>query len=246
MKHLFLFLCLILYSCEYSGLTGTCEPIMPDGLSFNSQGGIDSTIVYGYNWWFTDVEKEEGEECEFIEPEKIECPWFSAEKAHDSTIIVSVKQNDTGQKRTRYVHIKGKDGPSVCRENSGGFIITQCPRPIDMELSKKELLFSSEGGTDKVIMNSYYYLTSGEAQCESFGTGSSLDYCNNNYCKHNGNINSNLIMKVECFWFSVTQIDENTLLVSVNKNETGKERQLYIGVRGGNCDTGFLVYQSAE
>jgi hypothetical protein len=115
-----------------------------------------------------------------------------------------------------------------------------------LKLSKKELSFNANGGVDSVIIKSSYWLAYDGVQCESFGAGRPEDYCNNNYCKHNGNTNSNLIMKIECFWFNVVQIDENTLLVSVNKNETEKERQLYVGVQGGDCHSGFFVYQSAE
>jgi hypothetical protein len=116
---------------------------------------------------------------------------------------------------------------------------------IPLKLSKEKLLFNAEGGIDSITMGGKYWLTYDGTGCEYIGA-EKPDYCNNNYCKNNGNISSNLIMKVECSWFNVTQIDEYTLFVYVNKNETEKEKKQYVSVQGGDCYSGFWVSQSAE
>ncbi|MDR1829969.1 MAG: hypothetical protein LBQ76_04275 [Candidatus Fibromonas sp.] len=79
------------------------------------------------------------------------------------------------------------------------------------------------------------------------------DYCKNNYCpeaSHLSNSSNARIMKKECSWYSVMLISKNSLLISVNKNETGKERSEYVSfIGGGGCDLsdmGFTIFQSAE
>ncbi|MDR2583860.1 MAG: hypothetical protein LBC75_10300 [Fibromonadaceae bacterium] len=67
------------------------------------------------------------------------------------------------------------------------------------------------------------------------------DYCKNNYCdnddeKSYGNSPFHVpVMKMECPWFSVTQISKDSVQVSVNKNETGKKRSQYIPFTTGGC-----------
>ncbi|MDR3000861.1 MAG: hypothetical protein LBU89_06310 [Fibromonadaceae bacterium] len=109
-----------------------------------------------------------------------------------------------------------------------------------IKLSKEKLFFSAEGGIDSVIMNSNYWLASNGMGCEYIWAENESDYCRDNYCKGNS------IMKIECSWFSVTQIDEYTLLVSVSKNETKEERKQSVMVDAGNCNSSFSVNQSAE
>ncbi len=238
MKHLFLFLCLFLcFSCEQEPLIGDCVPITPYDFSFNSQEGIDSRIVYGYRWWFTGVQEEEEEECEFIKPERIECPWFSAEKAYDSIIIVSVKQNNTDQKRYKNVNIKGNDGGTgKCSENTGGFKIIQCP-PDVKKLSKEELLFSAEGGIDSVTVtnniSSWLYLRLSGSGING-GPESAPHSFNPPYI-------------VEGSWFTISIPDEKKVIFSVNKNETGKERNFIAILDPDICGfSSVKISQSAE
>jgi len=67
------------------------------------------------------------------------------------------------------------------------------------------------------------------------------DYCKNNYCdnddeKSYGNSPYHVpVMKMECPWFSVTQISKDSVQVSADKNETGKERSQYIPFTTGGC-----------
>jgi len=152
MRYISLFFCLLLFSCDYSSelpiVIGDCVPITLDGFLFNSQGGTDS-LTYGYEHWkFTGVQQEK--ECE-VEPETIKCSWFSVVKK-DSTVFVSVKQNDTDLEKHEYVNIKGNGEDGECSDSKGGFEIIQCPIDV-IELSKEELLFSSEGGIDSVTIS---------------------------------------------------------------------------------------------
>jgi hypothetical protein len=121
-----------------------------------------------------------------------------------------------------------------------------CPDPI--KLSKEELLFNSEGGIENVTLEDTFWWLTGlsHQECENLGTINDPNYCASNYCSHNGNASKNLIMKIKCSWFEVAQTDEYTLLVSVNKNETGEEKKQYVQVEAGNCFSGFWVNQSAE
>jgi len=130
-----------------------------------------------------------------------------------------------------------------CNEGSAtSGLAGDCPNPIN--LSKKELSFSASGGTDNVIIDGNWWLEvseyGNEEEYKLIGAYNNPDYCENNYCK------SNWIMKIESSWFSVTQTDDNTLLVSVNSNETEKTRRQTIGGQAGNCFSEFFINQSAE
>jgi len=77
------------------------------------------------------------------------------------------------------------------------------------------------------------------------------DYCKNNYCSNKGaaiysNSFSAPIMKIECLWYSVAFIDETSLQISVNRNETGERRSLLMDLFAGDCgEVGFTIIQSA-
>ncbi|MDR3000158.1 MAG: hypothetical protein LBU89_02745 [Fibromonadaceae bacterium] len=234
MKRLFLFFSLLLASCFWeSNLIGDCYPmdVSPYELSFDSQEGVDSTFVFGYQWWFTDLQKEK---CKFTEPEKIECSWFSAEKMHDSFIIVSVKQNNTGKKRSEQVRIHGDSGGNgECSKNRGSFYVTQCPELIDIELSKEELLFGSEGGIDNVTVTTDRQLYI------------DLQYENIHY-RYQDDFDVYISSHIKDPWFSVNVIDGKNIFFSVSKNETGKERNFSLLLDNHNCGTKIDVYQSAE
>ncbi|MDR3000784.1 MAG: hypothetical protein LBU89_05915 [Fibromonadaceae bacterium] len=234
MKRLFLFFSLLLASCSWeSNLIGSCIPmdVSPYELSFDSQEGVDSMVVLEYQWWFTDLQKEK---CKFTEPEKIECSWFSAEKAHDSIIIVSVKQNKTRRKRSEKVIIYGDSGGNrECSKNRGSFYVTQCPELIDIELSKEELLFGSEGGIDNVIVTTDRQLYIG------------LQYENVQY-GYQDDFDVYISSHIEDPWFSVNVIDGKNIFFSVSKNETGKERSFSLLLDHYDCGTKIDVYQSAE
>jgi hypothetical protein len=113
-----------------------------------------------------------------------------------------------------------------------------CHSPI--RLSKGKLSFSAEGGIDSIIMGDTFWWLHGSSYrgCKNIGD---TDYCNDNYCK-----NGNQIMKIECSWFSVTQINEHVLIVSVNENNRNEEKNMSVSVEAGNCSSGFSITQSSK
>jgi len=117
----------------------------------------------------------------------------------------------------------------------------KCSSPI--KKSKGELLFSADGGIDSVVMGDNFWWIYGLPYrgCKNIWLEDEPDYCNDNYCK-----NGDIIMKIECSWFSVTKIDEYTLLVSVNKNETNEEKNTYVSIESGNCFSSFSIAQAPK
>jgi len=108
-----------------------------------------------------------------------------------------------------------------------------------MKLSKKELSFGAEGGIDSIIMEGSYGLDH-YRECKSIWPENEPDYCNDNYCK------ISRVMKIECSWFSVTQVDEHKLFVSVNENNTNEEKNVNIIVQYGDCNSGFSIVQAPK
>jgi hypothetical protein len=206
---------------------------------FNSQEGTDSIIPHDYQWSFTGVRGEEG--CE-VKPETIECSWFSVVKK-DRIVFASVKQNNTGRERYEYIKVYRNGGTGECTENSGEFTISQCPELTDMELSRDELLFSSEGGMDSVIVTT--------------GKNHWLNYPHINVSYENvvyvfdpntdGFDFSDYVSKyleIKDIWFNINIIDEK-LIFSINKNESGKERTFSVSFPG-SCKPTIKIIQSAE
>jgi hypothetical protein len=233
MKHLFLFFCLILCSCDL--VDGTCVPIGGEGFKFNSQSGIDSIIPNDSWWHFTGVQGEEG--CE-VKPDAIECSWFSIVKK-DSIVFASVKQNDTDRKRYGYTKIKGNGGHGECSDEWGEFTISQCPEPTDMDLSKDEFLFGSEGGIDSVIVttNRNSWLSHPLI---------SVRYGNIHYLYEEG-FDFSGHSSVKDPWFAITDIiDGEKIILSVSKNESGKERIATLTLDPYNCGANITIIQSAE
>jgi len=228
LKYSFLFLCIILWSCEDSGLNGGCIPIGGElRFSFNSQEGTDSQITYDSWWSFTGVRGEEG--CE-VKPNTMECSWFSVVKK-DSIVFASVKQNNTGQKRYEYIEIKGNGGHSKCSDMWGEITIIQCPELTDMELSKEELLFGSEGGIDSVIVTTNRNSWLNDPYI-------SVNYENASYIFSNFWSDTN-------FWININMTDERKIIFSVSKNESGKERNAILILDYYNCGASLKVIQSA-
>jgi len=197
-----------LCSCENGRDCCSTGPIHIDTskgrLSFNPQGGIDTVFVLDDTyWWFWD-EKEEFKGCTFIEYEKIECSWFSTVKKDDSTIIVSVKQNDTEEARSQSIYIKDSS-------YTGSFTITQCFESTD-ELSKEEFLFSADGGVDSVTVtkNIGHWLSLSGSGIPG-GPPTAAHHFNPPYI-------------VEGSWYTISIPDEKKVIFSIKKNETGKER----------------------
>ncbi|MDR2581424.1 MAG: hypothetical protein LBC85_10595, partial [Fibromonadaceae bacterium] len=55
------------------------------------------------------------------------------------------------------------------------------------------------------------------------------------------------VMKAECSWYSVAHANEESLLVSVGKNETGKSRSIYVHIAVSYTrNVGLTIIQEAE
>jgi len=124
------------------------------------------------------------------------------------------------------------------------------PEPLNV-------LFKAQGGIDTITVNTRFLLEHylfGKGCADIYNTP---DYCDNNYCIFsNGFVmvdevlvngyNGSILMRIECPWFNVTHIDTLKILVSVNQNETGEERQESIGMSKGNCGSNLTIIQSAD
>jgi len=146
-----------------------------------------------------------------------------------------------------------------------------CDPPV---LSKTKLYFNEHGGVDTVVIKKgyaslwnwyegcelikpdhYIWNISEENEFEIIKVES--EYCKNNYCPfqpkvepdgmpyviYNSSDNAPTV-GIECLWYSVFHIDEKSMLVSVNKNETGEERSEGISLFAGDCGAGFGIVQS--
>jgi hypothetical protein len=127
-----------------------------------------------------------------------------------------------------------------CEQEPQEPLIGECPYPT--KLSKYNLSFSAEGGIDTVVAGNAHWWLYGSASpiCKNIGVGNE-DYCNDNYCN-----NLDLTMKIECSWFSVTRINEYTLLVSVDENNANEEKNTGVTVQDGNCYSGFSITQAPK
>jgi hypothetical protein len=59
-------------------------------------------------------------------------------------------------------------------------------------------------------------------------------------------IGINSFKRLICPWFIATRVSKQVLHISVDKNETGEEREWRIGVSNGNGGNSFTITQSAE
>jgi len=137
------------------------------------------------------------------------------------------------------------------------------------KLSKTKLYFNEQGGVDTVVIKKgSASLRSWYEECELIKPdhyildGNEIvkvesDYCKNNYCPFQpretsdgmpsviyDSSNNAPTVGIECPWYSVVHISEKSLLVSVNKNETGQEREAGISLFAGDCGAGFGITQS--
>jgi len=247
MKHLLLFFCLILCSCSEPSIDGTCVPEVLyglEGFTFNSQGGIDSIITQDHlgnliGVWGEGLEKEG---CE-VKPDAIECSWFRVVK-RDSVVYAMVEQNNTGQERYKKIQIEGSGKHGECSERSVSIEISQCPELLDMELSKYELLFSSEVGIDSVIV-----ITNRTSWLDHPFIG--VRYGTIHYIYETIYYRSQYSSWFSGYpikdpWLAIDIIDGEKIVFSVSKNESGKERNAILTLDLYNCCPSIKVVQSAE
>jgi hypothetical protein len=152
-----------------------------------------------------------------------------------------------------------EDSPSSSSGLSSSSVENRPPlcKPYLSKLSENTFNFNKQGGIDTVDIEGTRILFGSniiyEKECEVFlidhdayGEKYSVvrkesDYCKNNYCYdseslYSGSPSGVPVMKIECNWFSVTHFSKDSLQVSVNKNETGKERSVYIPLtNSGGC-----------
>jgi hypothetical protein len=113
------------------------------------------------------------------------------------------------------------------------------------KLSVEELLFGTQGGVRCVT----------STHIGSAGTG----YKEGNpvlNCRSENIIVSDTVNKpphflgvtrfkrLICPWFTATLVDNRTLHISVNKNETGNDRETVVVILAGNCGASFKIAQS--
>jgi hypothetical protein len=129
-------------------------------------------------------------------------------------------------------------------------------------LSKEELLFSAEGGTDSVTAKDRFWLSG------DIGIGDTIVNCHSpsTYFLRSEAAIMNIPPSydyegdISCLsgedtwyeegikgpWFAVYRLDDKKIFFSVNKNETGKKRNFRIFLDAGDCGAKIEVTQSAE
>jgi len=102
-----------------------------------------------------------------------------------------------------------------------------------LKLSVEEISFGKQGGVRCIAASQAFLSASG------FGSG----------CRSELIIVSNIqrFKREVCPWLTATRLDDwRTLHISVNQNETGKERKMDMGVSIGNSGSVFTIIQSAD
>jgi len=115
-----------------------------------------------------------------------------------------------------------------------------CESPPDgwigslLKLSVEELSFGKQGGGRCITTNQGFLSASGD-----YSLGCRTEYINIPIV--------NTFKRNVCPWLTVTRLDDwRTVHILVEQNETGKEREMYIGVSIGDGGSGFTIIQSAD
>ena len=109
--------------------------------------------------------------------------------------------------------------------------------PSALKISAEELSFSAQGGVRCVTASRLMSVN-------AFGENGSLG------CREERR--ESKFYKRVCPWFTLTAVDvlseegRPTLHISVNKNETGKERETRVGISLGNCSGNIKITQSPK
>jgi hypothetical protein len=113
---------------------------------------------------------------------------------------------------------------------------------IHPKLSVEELLFSAQGGVRCVTTDK-----------GSHAKGDVTLGCRTEYVLVSDTVNNppHFIdvkgFNIErCPWFTVTRVADHTFHISVNQNETEKERKMVVAILTGACAGGFMLTQSPD
>jgi hypothetical protein len=150
-----------------------------------------------------------------------------------------VKQNDTEEKRSQDITIKGNISVNDDSVYNGTFRIIQCHDII--ELSEGKFLFAATGGEDSVtvITNRSSWLN------PSIGIEYETVYYEKHFYKEDfGSYPA--YSYIEGSWFYVDITDGKKIIFYVSKNKTGKEREFSIILDVDNCSEKIYIHQSAE
>jgi hypothetical protein len=117
--------------------------------------------------------------------------------------------------------------------------------PSPLELSVEELSFNTQGEVRCVTSSGYVSLNGNGCRGETMLVSDSI----NNPPQF---IGVTRFKRLVCPWFTATDVsissenDRRTLHISVNKNETKKEREASVFFSLGNCASGVKITQSAD
>jgi len=144
--------------------------------------------------------------------------------------------------------------PEFDPPNPGSGYAGWCP-PSMLELSAEELSFNAQGGVRCVTARSLGIAVG------TYGTGRMELGCYREMIVRlpDGSIFTGTGHEIQapwkfkrlvCPWFTATNVDiwseegRSKLHISVNKNETGNERETQVSISMGNCGAGFKITQS--
>jgi len=117
-----------------------------------------------------------------------------------------------------------------------------------LKLSVEELSFGKQGGVRCITASELSYPS---------GSGSRYldEWCRDEYIVVSDTVNDpphfigvTKFKKMVCPWFTamITSEDKRVIHISVDKNETGKERKMIMSVSAGDCHVWPTITQSAE
>jgi hypothetical protein len=105
----------------------------------------------------------------------------------------------------------------------------------DPKLSKEELSFDAQGGVRCITATGFVGVS-----------GTNLDDSQKYACVVEDVVRWNEYTKLKCSWLTATKVGDREVRISVEKNETGKERKYYVSVGALYCWSKVLITQSAE
>jgi len=111
-----------------------------------------------------------------------------------------------------------------------------------LKLSVEELSFGKQGGVRCITTNVLSY-PDGDV---SKGCRTEFEIVSDTVNDPPHFINVQRFKKEVCPWLTAMKADEHVIYISVDKNETGKERKMVMSAEYGDCFGWFTITQSAE